>query len=316
MPSRTTVIADTPIAYERWRRENPDLTAICQYWKLSSATSRLPYLFRPGGEAAFWSVDLIHHLADLSKITRDGHEMIKGELTQVGRLRLARFPESGQDMIPQDVETVLKRHQFISSKRAQKMAKSAFDKAIPRLDQFPTPPSFRKRRRTAYVGDNDGAEGRPSTRSRTSTVHDATRRGSRKARPVSPTSQRDLSPIAPVRMHSPPPPPEKDTPLPAPTSNPGVQVSTANTSSDTLASHTETHPFQPIPETLTNPLKLVVLRGLEVAQISDLGYWTAVGEQKMRERNITKTRYDILILEVVMGLRAELGRSREWELLL
>jgi hypothetical protein len=105
----------------------------------------------PDGEAASWPLDLVHHLAELSEISSDELDTVQHELSTVLRLRLERYPNSSPELIVQDVETVLARYHFSNSRKAQKMADDEFNRALPRLDDFPSPMNSKKRKRVEIL---------------------------------------------------------------------------------------------------------------------------------------------------------------------
>jgi hypothetical protein len=115
-------------------------------------------MIAPAGEADTWPPDLIHQLARLAKNTRDKYAIAMHALLQVWRLPLARYPESDPDVIARDVETVCTRMVFLKKYGILRRKGDYLEVAAPRLDVFPSPPSWRKRRRVSLVDRYGGEE--------------------------------------------------------------------------------------------------------------------------------------------------------------
>jgi hypothetical protein len=73
-------------------------------------------------------------------------------------MRLARYPESNPDVFAQDVETIYKRMALLRRYGILETKEGYMEGAAPRLDAFPSPPSWRKRRRAGMGDGNRGYE--------------------------------------------------------------------------------------------------------------------------------------------------------------
>lgn len=121
-------------SYTKWRQSNPDLDTICRNWKLRDARFSLPMLIRREEEVTAWPLDLVHALTELSTAARNDRKTAQDHLVQMWHIRLGKYPTSDLNMIAQDVETVLARHRYMSSKKAQKMSRIDYLKYMPKLD--------------------------------------------------------------------------------------------------------------------------------------------------------------------------------------
>ena len=268
-------------AYIDWRRANPDLKSIHQHWKLP-ATACLPYLVKPEGEAAFWPVDIVHLLAQLAELTSGDHATVKPELSQVCRNRLSKYPESDPDLIAQDVETVLRKRQFMKSKSAQKMAQREYAKAVPRLDDFPTPPPrLRKRKRVEHSSSDVKAAQESDPRRRQLEAQDTRSAGSERNDPA-PAEQRRYT-RGPVRFATPlpPPPPPAARRLPSPPAY--------------FDSNQDLPPIPPSPSGLSAARRSMFIRQRERIEEADVSYFDALLKKRRKECDYQRTKYDILI---------------------
>jgi hypothetical protein len=152
----TTMAAQQQLSYKQYTETvQPLLNFICRRWNLKSPMQCLPHLMRPYGKAETWSPDMLYHLARLSLATSDDQATAVRELRQVWHLRLGKYPESNPDLCAQDVETVYKRRRFMNRAAHQEWEWGEYEPYIPRLDVFPSPPSWKKRK---LVSDAEGSQ--------------------------------------------------------------------------------------------------------------------------------------------------------------
>jgi hypothetical protein len=213
-----------------------DLTTICQHWNLYSASACLPRLVAPDGEAHTWPAAIVHHLAELSEITHDDHATAIRDLLRVRELRLKLYPESDPDLSVQDIQTVYRRHDYMLRNGVTGSERHGVNMNVPRLDAFPSPPSWKRKRITSTALVDRDRE------------HDAT--------------------------------------------VPAVVASNQ---------YVEMEPLAPIPVHFTPQQRIAALRQREGVEAADLAYSKAFVMQRLRERSLAQTRYEIAILRIDAG---------------
>jgi hypothetical protein len=149
--------AQQPLSYNKYTEPvQPLLDFICRRWNLRSPTQCLPHLMRPSEKVEIWSPDMLNYLARLSLVTSDDHATAVRELRQVWHLRLGKYPESDPDLSAQDVQTVYNRRRFLKRASREGWEREDYEPYIPRLDDFPSPPRWKKRK---LVSDVEGSRG-------------------------------------------------------------------------------------------------------------------------------------------------------------
>jgi hypothetical protein len=303
-------------AYTEWRRSNPDLTTICHQWQLQSPNSCLPHLLRPDGEAASWPLDLVHHLAELSEISSNEHAIVQDELLKVLRLRLKRYPNSAPELIVQDVQTVLARCYFRNSRKAQKMAEDDFQRALPRLDDFPSPMNskIRKRVETLESGKEKEAQAVPlRTKDQTSGGQRPKITNNEHARTTLPNTGENGTEKQ-VRFQSPSPstrPSEATQPPPssAPVSRTAQEdpyravasrhVQLVNSACNLCNEASPPRPLKPLPQGLPALVEQRILIQKQRAEEADVLYFNVLLTKRRVVCDFERTKYELFISDAV-----------------
>ncbi|KAF1911963.1 hypothetical protein BDU57DRAFT_532901 [Ampelomyces quisqualis] len=273
--------------------------AIRVNWGLESARHCLPQLIRPDGGAQSWPPDLLARLAQLSLATQHDHTAVVRELLRVWHLRLGRYPESDPDLCTQDVETVYKRRVFLSRASSVDQRKEKYESSIPRLDTFPSPPSWKKRKRASLEG-NSSMAGTLTIDSEAPSRMAEVQTEKRQQDKESPEDRWRRKGKGHVRFQSPPVSLPKSPPGTLLASNHALKVADLDLTVVTSAGYIElANELMPIPENFSQEQKLTALRRREIFEVEDLAYLDLCIKQKMKKRNLAYTRYELSMYEVL-----------------